>query len=77
MEQTAKKANKHVQICVSEKTLLDFLLEQMKIMDPDVIVGHNFFGYGLDVLLHRYACLFTYLFLCLFLCFWFVFLFEM
>ena len=26
---------------------------QVHMIDPDVIVGHNFMGFGLDVLLHR------------------------
>lgn len=53
MEQLAKKSNKTIQIYNTERELLGYLLDQIRILDPDVIVGHNFFGYGLDVLLHR------------------------
>ncbi|KAF9187397.1 DNA-directed DNA polymerase alpha catalytic subunit pol1 [Haplosporangium sp. Z 767] len=37
----------------SERTLLNFLLASIFNTDPDVIVGHNFVGFDLDVLLHR------------------------
>jgi DNA polymerase alpha subunit A len=37
----------------SERTLLNLLLANIFKTDPDVIVGHNFVGFDLDVLLHR------------------------
>ncbi|KAG0199110.1 DNA-directed DNA polymerase alpha catalytic subunit pol1 [Mortierella sp. GBA30] len=37
----------------SERTLLNLLLANIFNTDPDVIVGHNFVGFDLDVLLHR------------------------
>ncbi|KAF9923095.1 DNA polymerase alpha catalytic subunit [Linnemannia zychae] len=37
----------------SERTMLNLLLASIFRTDPDVIVGHNFVGFDLDVLLHR------------------------
>lgn len=37
----------------SERALLNRLLVRIHNTDPDVIVGHNFVGFDLDVLLHR------------------------
>ncbi|ORZ15507.1 DNA polymerase family B-domain-containing protein [Lobosporangium transversale] len=37
----------------SERAMLNLLLARMLNSDPDVIVGHNFVGFDLDVLLHR------------------------
>ncbi|KAG0346298.1 DNA polymerase alpha catalytic subunit [Podila humilis] len=37
----------------SEQALLNRLLIRINNTDPDVIVGHNFVGFDLDVLLHR------------------------
>ncbi|KAF9908957.1 DNA-directed DNA polymerase alpha catalytic subunit pol1 [Linnemannia zychae] len=37
----------------SERVLLNLLLANIFRTDPDVIVGHNFVGFDLDVLLHR------------------------
>ncbi|KAG0046869.1 DNA-directed DNA polymerase alpha catalytic subunit pol1 [Gryganskiella cystojenkinii] len=37
----------------SERALLNMLLARIVNTDPDVIVGHNFVGFDLDVLLHR------------------------
>lgn len=37
----------------SERLLLSSLLAYIRNMDPDVVVGHNFVGFDLDVLLHR------------------------
>jgi DNA polymerase alpha subunit A len=41
------------QACSSELEMLDWVLDQIHAYDPDVIVGHNFLGFDLDVLLHR------------------------
>lgn len=37
----------------SERALLNSFMTRLIHFDPDVIVGHNFYGYDLDVLLHR------------------------
>lgn len=41
-------------LCPNEIVLLNLFLAKITQFDPDVIVGHNFFGYDLDVLLHRF-----------------------
>ena len=56
-DQIAKKNNKVITTCPTERALLEFLLAKIKQLDPDVLVGHNFLGYGLDVLLHRMEAL--------------------
>lgn len=38
---------------MSERMLLNNLLAHIRYTDPDVVVGHNFVGFDLDVLLHR------------------------
>ncbi|KAF7726453.1 DNA-directed DNA polymerase alpha catalytic subunit pol1 [Apophysomyces ossiformis] len=43
----------------TESSLLNFLIAKMHTCDPDVIVGHNFAGFDLDVLLHRMKALNT------------------
>ncbi|GJJ73079.1 DNA polymerase alpha subunit A [Entomortierella parvispora] len=42
-----------IQKLPSERALLNMLLARISNSDPDVIVGHNFVGFDLDVLLHR------------------------
>eukprot|EP00960_Hanusia_phi_P020062 592676-Hanusia_phi.AAC.2 len=37
----------------NERALLNAFLAKLQLMDPDVIIGHNFIGFDLDVLLHR------------------------
>ena len=37
----------------NERALLNFFLAKLHTIDPDFIVGHNFLGFDLDVLLHR------------------------
>ncbi len=37
----------------NERALLNFFLAKVHTIDPDFIVGHNFMGFDLDVLLHR------------------------
>eukprot|EP00668_Euglena_longa_P015722 GGOE01019858.1.p1 GENE.GGOE01019858.1~~GGOE01019858.1.p1 ORF type:complete len:965 (+),score=277.50 GGOE01019858.1:1381-4275(+) len=39
----------------TEKALLTSLMAEIQRADPDMIVGHNFLGFDLDVLLHRLA----------------------
>ena len=38
-----------------EAQLLDWIAETILAVDPDIIVGHNFLAYTLDVLLHRFV----------------------
>ncbi|XP_022256471.1 DNA polymerase alpha catalytic subunit-like [Limulus polyphemus] len=37
----------------SERALLCFLLAKIHKLDPDIIVGHDIYGFDLDILLHR------------------------
>ncbi|KAI9225803.1 MAG: DNA polymerase family B-domain-containing protein [Piptocephalis tieghemiana] len=37
----------------TERALLSYLLSIIHRHDPDVLIGHNFFGFDLDVLMHR------------------------
>nr|XP_014348431.1 PREDICTED: DNA polymerase alpha catalytic subunit [Latimeria chalumnae] len=46
-------ANGKVEIAPTERTLLGFFLAKIHKVDPDVIVGHNIYGFGLEVLLQR------------------------
>lgn len=39
--------------CESERELLSVLMARFAQIDPDVVIGHNFIGFDLDVLLHR------------------------
>ncbi|KAL1006634.1 hypothetical protein UPYG_G00074730 [Umbra pygmaea] len=48
-----KKKNGKVEIAATERTLLGFFLAKMHKIDPDVIVGHDIFGFDLEVLLQR------------------------
>lgn len=47
----AKEQN--IQRVNDERSLLTVLLGKLKSLDPDIIIGHNFIGFDLDVLLHR------------------------
>jgi DNA polymerase alpha subunit A len=42
-----------VEVCANERGLLSFLMARIHKEDPDVIVGHNIFGFDLDVLMAR------------------------
>eukprot|EP01117_Protostelium_nocturnum_P013402 TRINITY_DN4996_c0_g1_i2.p1 TRINITY_DN4996_c0_g1~~TRINITY_DN4996_c0_g1_i2.p1 ORF type:complete len:1200 (-),score=325.24 TRINITY_DN4996_c0_g1_i2:2633-6232(-) len=54
LEKNLKNArNKHVTLFQNERTLLAELNEKLIQIDPDMIIGHNFIGFDLDVLLHR------------------------
>ncbi|XP_033841473.1 DNA polymerase alpha catalytic subunit [Periophthalmus magnuspinnatus] len=48
-----KKKNGKVEIAGTERTLLGFFLAKMHKIDPDVLVGHDIFGFDLEVLLQR------------------------
>uniref|UniRef100_A0A8C4X2G6 DNA polymerase n=1 Tax=Eptatretus burgeri TaxID=7764 RepID=A0A8C4X2G6_EPTBU len=54
-EAVLKSSNMNVEVCLTERTLLAFLLAKVHTMDPDVIVGHDIVGFDLDVLLQRMA----------------------
>ncbi|RCH81402.1 DNA polymerase alpha catalytic subunit, partial [Rhizopus azygosporus] len=45
------------QIERTEAALLNYLIARIHMCDPDIIVGHNFSGFDLDVLLHRMKAL--------------------
>ncbi|KAG1174483.1 hypothetical protein G6F71_004866 [Rhizopus microsporus] len=46
-----------VQVERTEAALLNYLIARIHMCDPDIIVGHNFSGFDLDVLLHRMKAL--------------------
>ncbi|EPQ31291.1 uncharacterized protein PFL1_01476 [Pseudozyma flocculosa PF-1] len=52
-EAEAKRGKTKVHTLKYERMLLNSLLAQIQLTDPDVIVGHEFGGVSLDVLLHR------------------------
>uniref|UniRef100_A0A8C3RYD7 DNA polymerase n=1 Tax=Chelydra serpentina TaxID=8475 RepID=A0A8C3RYD7_CHESE len=45
--------NANVEIAATERTLLGFFLAKIHKIDPDIIVGHNIYGFDLEVLLQR------------------------
>ncbi|KAI9204886.1 DNA polymerase family B-domain-containing protein [Polychytrium aggregatum] len=54
-----KKQHCRIECMPNESAILNFLLAMIHRTDPDVIVGHNFVGFDLDVLLHRMKALKT------------------
>ncbi|KAI7870185.1 DNA polymerase family B-domain-containing protein [Spinellus fusiger] len=48
-----KDQNTLITVESTESSLLNFLIAKIHTNDPDVIVGHNFLGFDLDILLHR------------------------
>ncbi|XP_061660924.1 DNA polymerase alpha catalytic subunit isoform X2 [Syngnathoides biaculeatus] len=48
-----RKKNVKVEIATTERTLLGFFLAKLHKIDPDVLVGHDIFGFDLEVLLQR------------------------
>ncbi|XP_061614708.1 DNA polymerase alpha catalytic subunit isoform X2 [Phyllopteryx taeniolatus] len=48
-----RKKNAKVEIATKERTLLGFFLAKLHKIDPDVLVGHDIFGFDLEVLLQR------------------------
>ncbi|KAJ6252450.1 DNA polymerase alpha catalytic subunit [Anaeramoeba flamelloides] len=49
-----KTTNKRqVNLFETETSLLNFLIAKIHRLDPDILLGHNFFGFNLDVLLQR------------------------
>ncbi|CEP11993.1 hypothetical protein [Parasitella parasitica] len=57
MNEKKKSGGLAVQVERTETSLLNFLLAKIFMYDPDIIVGHNFAGFDLDVLLHRMKAL--------------------
>ncbi|KAG8009409.1 DNA polymerase alpha catalytic subunit [Nibea albiflora] len=52
-KEAVKKKNGKVEIAATERTLLGFFLAKMHKIDPDVLVGHDIFGFDLEVILQR------------------------
>lgn len=50
---TLNRRGIQIEISKSERALLNYILTILQNVDPDILVGHNFLGFGLDVLLHR------------------------
>ncbi|XP_065114338.1 DNA polymerase alpha catalytic subunit [Paramisgurnus dabryanus] len=52
-QDAVRKKNGIVEIAGTERALLGFFLAKMHKIDPDVLVGHDIFGFDLEVLLQR------------------------
>ncbi|XP_022344658.2 DNA polymerase alpha catalytic subunit-like [Crassostrea virginica] len=53
-EKLQKEGKKlRVEMLPTERALMGFLLAKIHKLDPDVIVGHDIFGFDLDLILHR------------------------
>jgi DNA polymerase alpha subunit A len=52
-EKVLKTKKPTAEIHQNERSLLNMVTAKLQTIDPDVIVGHNFLGFSLDVLLHR------------------------
>ncbi|XP_074785797.1 DNA polymerase alpha catalytic subunit isoform X1 [Athene noctua] len=52
-KEASKKKNAKIEIAATERTLLGFFLAKIHKIDPDVVVGHNIYGFDLEVLLQR------------------------
>ncbi|XP_040279637.1 DNA polymerase alpha catalytic subunit isoform X2 [Bufo bufo] len=52
-KEVLKRKNVNVEIALTERTLLGFFLAKIHKIDPDVIVGHDIYGFDLEVLLQR------------------------
>ncbi|XP_008578186.1 PREDICTED: DNA polymerase alpha catalytic subunit, partial [Galeopterus variegatus] len=48
-----KKKKVKAEVAATERTLLGFFLAKVHKIDPDIIVGHNIYGFELEVLLQR------------------------
>ncbi|XP_041439480.1 DNA polymerase alpha catalytic subunit-like isoform X1 [Xenopus laevis] len=51
--EAVKQKNANIEIALTERTLLGFFLAKIHKIDPDVIVGHDIYGFDLEVLLQR------------------------
>jgi DNA polymerase alpha subunit A len=45
--------NFKIQVCDTERELLSFFLSKIQTLDVDIIVGHDLFGFNLDIILNR------------------------
>ncbi|KAH0624750.1 hypothetical protein JD844_032508 [Phrynosoma platyrhinos] len=52
-KELVKNKNAKIEIATTERTLLGFFLAKVHKIDPDVIVGHNIYGFDLELLLQR------------------------
>ncbi|XP_061211120.1 DNA polymerase alpha catalytic subunit isoform X4 [Neopsephotus bourkii] len=52
-KEVIKRKNAKIEIAATERTLLGFFLAKIHKIDPDVVVGHNIYGFDLEVLLQR------------------------
>ncbi|XP_069896793.1 DNA polymerase alpha catalytic subunit isoform X4 [Dipodomys merriami] len=52
-KEVINEKNVKVEVATTERTLLGFFLAKVHKIDPDVIVGHNIYGFELEVLLQR------------------------
>ncbi|XP_044526087.1 DNA polymerase alpha catalytic subunit [Gracilinanus agilis] len=52
-KEVINKKSVKIEIAATERTLLGFFLAKVHKIDPDVIVGHNIYGFDLEVLLQR------------------------
>ncbi|XP_071838856.1 DNA polymerase alpha catalytic subunit-like [Apostichopus japonicus] len=48
-----KRKDKNIEVMPNERALLGYFLARIQKFDPDVIIGHDIYGFDLDVLLHR------------------------
>ncbi|XP_061483331.1 DNA polymerase alpha catalytic subunit isoform X3 [Rhineura floridana] len=53
VKEIVKNKNLKIEIAMTERTLLGFFLAKVHKIDPDVIVGHNIYGFDLELLLQR------------------------
>ncbi|XP_010605467.1 DNA polymerase alpha catalytic subunit isoform X2 [Fukomys damarensis] len=52
-KEVIKKKKVMAEVAETERTLLGFFLAKVHKLDPDIIVGHNIYGFELEVLLQR------------------------
>ncbi|XP_072033839.1 DNA polymerase alpha catalytic subunit-like [Amphiura filiformis] len=52
-KEVIKRQDAKVEVMATERALLGYFLAKVHKIDPDVIVGHDIYGFDLDVLLHR------------------------
>ncbi|XP_069800920.1 DNA polymerase alpha catalytic subunit isoform X2 [Dendropsophus ebraccatus] len=52
-KEALKRKNVNLEIASTERTLLGFFLAKIHKIDPDVVVGHDIYGFDLEVLLQR------------------------
>ncbi|XP_035693536.1 DNA polymerase alpha catalytic subunit-like [Branchiostoma floridae] len=48
-----RKNGARVEVMSTERALLGYFLAKVHKLDPDIIIGHDIYGFDLDVLLHR------------------------